>query len=153
MPITSHGPGDYGLSLHANGYNVLTMDLQRATTGLGRATTGLWRMIMDHARATTDRKSGIYVCARTHPYKPVVHLFLSTVDLGSTHRLYISYPIPTNKLRKKFVKFFSHANVYLKRTDGHGRPSICVLNGRPNTHVRLVRQPCTLVITLIQFKA
>ena len=38
------------------------------------------------------------------------------------------------------VKKFLHADVRLKKTDGQVCPSVCVLNRRPNLHVRLVRQ-------------
>ena len=80
----------------------------------------------------------------------IVHFFLSTVDLGLIRRLYISYSISTNKLKKNLIKKNLHANVGLKRTDGHGRLSIWVLNGRPNPLVHLVRQPCLCMVIEVE---
>ena len=86
-----------------------------------------------------------------HPYACTVHFFLSTVDLGLTRRLYITYPISTSNLKKKLVNFFLHANVCLKSTDGHACPSIHVLNRCPNPPIRLIRQPWICVEKIYLF--
>ena len=41
----------------------------------------------------------------------------STVDLGLTRQLHISYQVRVSKLIKKLVKIFLHANVCLNWTD------------------------------------
>ena len=76
--------------------------LRPATTGLRRATMGRARSTMGLGRATMDRRSGTYVCSHAHPCAHAIHFILSTVDLGLTCRLYISYPIPTSKFKKNW---------------------------------------------------
>ena len=72
-----------------------------------------------------------------------LHATGSTVDLGLTCQLHISYEVPLSKLKKKLVKFFLHTNVRLKRMDGQVCLSVHILNGRLNLHVHPVRQPWT----------
>ena len=78
---------------------------------------------------------------RRRAYRTRLRTTGSTVDLGLTHHLHISYQVRLSKLKKKLVKIFLHANVRLKWTDKQVCPSVRVLNGRLNLHVRLVRQP------------
>ena len=94
------GLGDNESRASTNGCNLPTMDLVQSTTGLGRATTGLRWATAGRVRATTGRRSDTYVCTGTHLYVCAIHFFLSTVDLGLTRRLYLSYPIPTSKFKK-----------------------------------------------------
>ena len=78
----------------------------------------------------------------------------STMDLGLTRQLHISYQVRLSKLIKKLVKIFLHANVCLKWTDRQVCPSVRVLNGHLNLHVRPVRQPCPSIRTssLLRFR-
>ena len=80
------GLGNDELRTHANNCHLPTMDLGQVTKGC--------------ALAYTTHGPSEYVCARAHLYAHTVHFFWSTVDLGLTHRLCISYPIPTTKLKK-----------------------------------------------------
>ena len=92
------------------------------------------------ARPQMDGRTCKRLCARSLVCaRPA--FFLSTMDLGLTCQLHISYQVPPSKLKKKLVKFFLHANVHLKRTDRQVCPSVCVLNRRLNLLVCLVRQP------------
>ena len=75
------------------------MGLQWAMMSCVRATMSLkW--------VTMDRRSSASVCAHVHLYAHAIHFFLSTVYLGLTCQLYISYPISTNKLKKNLIKKF-----------------------------------------------
>ena len=67
----------------------------------------------------------------------------STVDLGLTRQLHISYQVRLSKLKKKLVKIFLHANVCLKWTDRQVCPSVRVLNGHLNLQFHPVRQSCS----------
>ena len=107
-----------------------------------------------HASAYDCKRVGTCasICARTHPYARTLHFFLSTVDLGLTRQLYISYRVPANKLKEKLVKKNLYTNVRLKRTDEQVCSSVCILNGHPNLHVRLVKQPCLPLACILKFQ-
>ena len=74
------------------------------------------------------------ICAHMHPSARALRQHGSRSDTSASLKL------PKVK-KKKLVKFFLHADVRLKRTDGQVCRSLYVLNRRLNLHNRLVREP------------
>ena len=98
------------------------------------------RAPLPSARALTRVRPLAPVCARPHPSARHLASARALRQRGFRFDTSASLKLPT--VKKKMVKKFLHADVRLKRTDGQVCPSVRVLNGRPNLHVRLVRQPC-----------
>ena len=86
------------------------------------------------ARTLIHLRASSPVCARPLASARALHQRGFRFDTSASLKL--------STVKKEMVKKFLHADVRLKRTGGQVCSSICVLNRRPNLHVRLVRQPC-----------
>ena len=124
----------------------------------------VWARAHSSACTLTRLRPRAPVCARPYSCAPVrtrllasspvcarPHLSACTLrQRGFRFDTSASLKLPT--VKKEMVKKILHADVRLKRTDGQVCPSIRVLNRRPNLHVRLVRQPCSHLTTMTNYR-
>ena len=95
-----HGSGDYKSRIGPLRVAHVCQRLPSAEDGSQAGDKGLRAGAYGSLVDDDDCGSSAYIYARSHLCACAIHLFLSTMDLGLIRRLYIDYPIPTNKFKK-----------------------------------------------------